>query len=74
MGFKKILGKAGKFAGKAVLAQAGLIDGGREFRLTPELREDLAEVVASGVYAALEEFYRPGAAGAGGDDGSSGSA
>lgn len=57
MGFKRVLGNIGLFAGRSFFGGAGIGNHGRfTFKLTDELKQEIAEIIAASVYAALEEF------------------
>ena len=56
MGFKRFLGRAGKFAGKAALQRAGLIGQGSHPKLTPEIEKQLTDIVRDGMLAALLQY------------------
>ncbi len=58
MKFKRILGKVGKFAGRAALARVGLIEQGGHFLLSEKLQEQLVDVIGTGVLEALLEYDR----------------
>ncbi len=58
MKFKRILGKVGKFAGRAALHRVGLTEQGGHFVLSEELQEQLVDVIGTGVLEALLEYDR----------------
>lgn len=49
--FKKI----GKYVGRAVGKEAGIIPDTTQLEFTPEQREDFVQAIAEGVYAALKQ-------------------
>jgi hypothetical protein len=56
MAFPGALRVFGKFAGKALAREAGIIPAETTFKITPDQRADLVQVVAEGMYLAMKQL------------------